>query len=127
MAMVCTNPLMVVKLGKILGWKKPVIFQTSPFNEHLKAEVMPGPLCQSDDEMTDYLLQQVQSMYHPVGTCKMGSDGMSVVDHRLRVKGIKGLRIADASIMPCIPSGNTNAPVIMIADKAAAMMLQDDH
>jgi choline dehydrogenase len=88
---------------------------------------MPGPLCQSDDEITNYLRQQVQSMYHPVGTCKMGSDGMSVVDHRLRVKGIKGLRIADASIMPCIPSGNTNAPVIMIADKAAAMMLQDDH
>ncbi|MCE2871301.1 MAG: GMC family oxidoreductase N-terminal domain-containing protein [Oxalobacteraceae bacterium] len=103
------------------------LFQSPPFSQHIKSEVMPGPLCQSDDEITNYLRQQVQSMYHPVGTCKMGSDGMSVVDHRLRVKGIKGLRIADASIMPCIPSGNTNAPVIMIADKAAAMMLQDDH
>jgi choline dehydrogenase len=103
------------------------LFQTAPFNEHLKAEVMPGPLCQSDSEMTDYLRQQVQSMYHPVGTCKMGHDAMSVVDDRLRVKGIVGLRVADASIMPNIPSGNTNAPVIMIASKAAAMIAQDSY
>lgn len=103
------------------------LFQTAPFSNHLKAEVMPGPLCQSDSEMTDYLRQQVQSMYHPVGTCKMGHDAMSVVDDRLRVKGIVGLRIADASIMPSIPSGNTNAPVIMIASKAAAMIAQDSY
>jgi choline dehydrogenase len=103
------------------------LFQTAPFTNHLKAEVMPGPLCQSDSEMTDYLRQQVQSMYHPVGTCKMGHDAMSVVDDRLRVKGIVGLRIADASIMPSIPSGNTNAPVIMIASKAAAMIAQDSY
>jgi len=103
------------------------LFQTAPFSDHLKAEVMPGPLCQSDSEMTDYLRQQVQSMYHPVGTCKMGHDAMSVVDDRLRVKGIVGLRIADASIMPRIPSGNTNAPVIMIANKAAEMIAQDSY
>ena len=103
------------------------LFQTAPFSNHLKAEVMPGPLCQSDSEMTDYLRQQVQSMYHPVGTCKMGHDAMSVVDDRLRVNGIVGLRIADASIMPTIPSGNTNAPVIMIASKAAAMIEQDTY
>ena len=101
------------------------LFQSAPFSHHLHAEIMPGPLCQSDNDITDYLRQQVQSMYHPVGTCKMGNDAMSVVDHRLRVKGIHGLRIADASIMPSIPSGNTNAPVIMIADKAAAMIAQD--
>jgi len=103
------------------------LFQTAPFSDHLKAEVMPGPLCQSDNEMTDYLRQQVQSMYHPVGTCKMGHDAMSVVDDRLRVKGIVGLRVADASIMPRIPSGNTNAPVIMIASKAAAMIAHDSQ
>lgn len=101
------------------------LFQTAPFSDYVKAEVMPGSLCESDNEMTDYLRQQVQSMYHPVGTCKMGHDAMSVVDNRLRVKGIIGLRVADASIMPSIPSGNTNAPVIMIADKAATMMVQD--
>ncbi|MEY4466998.1 MAG: hypothetical protein RIR21_791, partial [Pseudomonadota bacterium] len=103
------------------------LFQTAPFSNHLKAELMPGPLCQSDSEMTDYLRLQVQSMYHPVGTCKMGHDAMSVVDDRLRVQGIVGLRIADASIMPTIPSGNTNAPVIMIASKAAAMIEQDTY
>lgn len=101
------------------------LFHTEPFASRLKAELMPGPQCVSDDELIDYLREQAQSMYHPVGTCKMGTDAMAVVDHRLRVRGLRGLRIADASVMPRVPSGNTNAPVIMIADKAAAMMEED--
>lgn len=101
------------------------IFHSEPFRARLKAELMPGPQCESNEDMIDYLRQQAQSMYHPTGTCRMGADTMAVVDHRLRVKGIAGLRIADASVMPRVPSGNTNAPVIMVADKAAAMMEED--
>lgn len=101
------------------------IFHSDPFRQQLKAELMPGPQCASDEDMISYLREQAQSMYHPTGTCKMGTDAMSVTDHRLRVKGIDGLRIADASVMPRVPSGNTNAPVIMIADKAAAMLYDD--
>jgi choline dehydrogenase len=88
-------------------------------------ELGPGPERTTDEEILDWVRQIGETTYHPVGTCKMGSDAMAVVDERLRVRGIQGLRVADASIMPTLTSGNTNAPSIMIGEKAAAMVLED--
>lgn len=81
----------------------------------------------SDDAIWQHILQQLETVYHPVGTCKMGpiSDEMAVVDSRLRVRGLGSLRVVDASVMPTIVSGNTNAPVIMIAEKAADLIIED--
>jgi choline dehydrogenase len=87
-------------------------------------EVAPGPGRTTDEEIIDWVKQSAETTYHPVGSCKMGSDPMAVVDAQLRVRGIAGLRIADASIMPTLTSGNTNAPSIMIGEKAADMVLR---
>ncbi|HQT75450.1 MAG: choline dehydrogenase [Rhodospirillales bacterium 20-64-7] len=85
-------------------------------------EMNPGDRVQSDDEWLQFARENGQTTYHVIGTCKMGPDPMAVVDDRLRVHGIEGLRVVDASIMPTVPSGNTNAAVIMIAEKGADMI-----
>jgi choline dehydrogenase len=86
-------------------------------------EIAPGAHLKSDDEILEWVRNNAETTYHPVGTCKMGGDAMAVVDNELRVHGIQGLRVADASIMPTLTSGNTNAPCIMIGEKCAEMVL----
>lgn len=88
-------------------------------------EIDPGPRIQSDAEIGEWVKAAVTTMFHPVGTCRMGQDARAVVDARLRVRGIEGLRVIDASIMPNITSGNTNAPTQALARHAAAMLVED--
>lgn len=96
--------------------------QASPFDSYRDEEVYPGATVQTDEVVADYIRNFSLTVDHPVGTCKMGTDPMAVVDAELRVRGLDGLRVVDASIMPTLVSGNTNAPVIMIAEKAADMI-----
>jgi len=93
--------------------------------EHLREELSPGAHRSSDTELTEEIRLRAMTVYHPVGTCKMGIDEMAVVDPKLRVRGVDGLRVADASIMPEITGGNTNAPSMMIGERAAALIRQD--
>jgi choline dehydrogenase len=90
----------------------------------IEAEFQPGPTVESDDELLDYARRRGGTVYHPTSTCKMGSDPMAVVDAELKVHGVDALRVADASIMPTVVSGNTNAATIMIGEKLADMVRQ---
>jgi choline dehydrogenase len=99
------------------------LLEARAFDPYRGPAHLPADTVQTDDEIADYVRSEVMTIYHPVGTCKMGHDPMAVVDHELRVHGIAGLRVADASIMPFIVNANTNAPAIMIGEKAAAMIL----
>jgi choline dehydrogenase-like flavoprotein len=105
--------------------KKAREILASPKFDHLRGEEMaPGNAVQTDTQILDYLRQTATTVYHPVGTCKMGIDDMAVVDPAtLKVKGMANLRVMDASVMPRITSGNTSAPTMMIAAKGADMML----
>ena len=99
------------------------LMAASPLAEITGEEIAPGADKQTDEELLEWVRANAETTYHPVGTCKMGQDPMAVVDAELRVHGIEGLRVADASIMPTLTSGNTNAPSIMIGEKCAAMVL----
>lgn len=93
--------------------------------KYLPEEFKPGPDYNDDEALARAAGDIGTTIFHPVGTCKMGTDNMSVVDDRLRVRGMKGLRVVDASVMPTITSGNTNSPTIMIAEKVADMIRED--
>jgi choline dehydrogenase len=101
------------------------IFQAPAMACHIAEEIEPGKQCDSDDGLLDFIRRRGSTTYHPVGTCRMGQDQNAVVDERLRVRGFAGLRVIDASIMPAVVSGNTNAATIMIGEKGADMILED--
>lgn len=100
------------------------ILSAKAFDEYRGEEIHPGSDCQSDEQIIEKVKEKVGLVYHPVGTCKMGIDRMAVVDPQLRVHGLEGLRVVDAFIMPRLISGNTNAPTIAIAEKAADLILE---
>ena len=101
------------------------IMNTAPINQYVEAEYAPGASVQDDSEWLDYCRSVGGTVYHPTSTCHMGADDASVVDEKLRVRGVNGLLVIDASIMPCVISGNTNAAVIAIAEKGAALLLAE--
>jgi choline dehydrogenase-like flavoprotein len=103
------------------------LLSSKVFDDVRGKEMAPGESIQSDDEILNYIRKTALTVYHPVGTCKMGVDEMSVVEpHNLKVKGMSNLRVIDASIMPTITSGNTSAPTMMIAEMGARMILDKE-
>jgi choline dehydrogenase len=98
------------------------VFAAPALAKYVVAEKLPGPGVESDDELLDYARANGSTVYHASCSCMMGNHPMSVVDDELRVHGLEGLRVIDASIMPAMTSTNTNAPTIMIAEKGAAMI-----
>jgi choline dehydrogenase len=92
---------------------------------YVKREVKPGPEAGDDAALLEFCRNNGATIFHPTGTCKMGKDAFAVVDARLRVHGVQGLRVVDCSVMPTLVSGNTNAPVVMMAEKAADMIKED--
>ena len=107
----------------IAAYRKLIeISRCAPLDEVRGRPLVPAGELETDDEIEDFLRSEVELLYHPAGTCRMGADEDSVVDPQLRVRGLEGLRVADASVMPVITGGNTNAPTIMIGEKAAEMI-----
>jgi choline dehydrogenase len=119
-----SDPDDLARLAAGLRWNARIL-RAEPLGSQLVEQSIPGDPDWSDEQVHNFIRLTCLTIAHPVGTCKMGQDDTAVVDERLRVRGVEGLRIADASIMPTIPSGNTNAPAIMIGEKAAEMIRAD--
>ena len=102
------------------------VFSQPEFDDLKGDEVSPGKDIVSEESLNNWIKETAETIYHPVGTCKMGIDSMSVVNPELKVIGTKNLRVADASIMPTLVGGNTNAPAIMIGEKASDLILRDN-
>jgi choline dehydrogenase len=98
------------------------IAASAPLRDYIVREEFPGPAAQSDEELLAACRQSGETVFHPTSTCRMGTDARAVVDSQLRVKGVAGLRVVDASVMPAVVSGNINAAVIAIAEKAADLI-----
>jgi len=128
-ARITPNYLSAASDGRVLlsGMRQTrAIFAQAPIAQHSVVETLPGPDVTSDEALLDYCRRYATTIYHPVGTCRMGEENpMAVVDSRLRVHGLGGLRVIDASVMPTLMTGNTNAPTIMIAEKGASMIRED--
>jgi choline dehydrogenase len=101
------------------------IFRAPAMARHIAEEIEPGGQCDNDGDLLDFIRRRGSTTYHPVSTCRMGQDAKAVVDERLRLRGVAGLRVVDASIMPAVVSGNTNAAAVMIGEKGADMILED--
>jgi choline dehydrogenase len=99
------------------------VINQKAFDQYRGAELHPGLDVQTDKEIEEFIRSHAETIYHPVGTCKMGNDEFAVVDDKLRVRGVENLRVVDASVMPTLIGGNTNAPTIMIADKISDHIL----
>ena len=98
------------------------IAATEPLAGVAGAELVPGAAVETDEDVEAFLRRELELLYHPAGTCRMGSGDDAVVDPHLRVRGVEGLRVADASVLPLIPGGHINAPTMMIAEKAADLI-----
>ena len=119
-----TRDLAYTAAGLLFGKDNGVVHRRLQ-HELIVREVRPGPNAQSDEALLEHIAKLGATSYHPIGTCKMGSDPMAVVDRELRVRGVRGLRVADASIMPTMVSSNTNAPSFMIGERCADFLLRD--
>jgi choline dehydrogenase len=99
------------------------VYAQEPLRDMIRGEALPGPGTDDDEALKEHIRRNAGHRSHPVGTCRMGHDALAVVDEQLRVRGISGLRVADASVMPDVPSGNTNLPAIMVGERAADLVL----
>jgi len=122
------DPNFLAEENDLIGLRRGIkiardVFRQKPFDRFRDDEIAPGQAVQSDTEIDAYIRAHAEGDYHSVGTCKMGSDAMAVVDSRLKVHGMEGLRVVDASVMPTLVGGNTNMPVIMVAERASDKIL----